>query len=93
MDAGPATCNQCASSSCNMQEFTCLGDPTCQPWGQCALACVQASLPSPGCLSGCDAMYPKAKATYDSIYACLCSSCSTECASVDPCAHAIDGGP
>jgi hypothetical protein len=94
MDAGSgAQCVQCASQQCMTQEFACVPDPTCQPWGQCAIACIQASLPSPACLAACDAMYPQAKPEYDPVYTCLCSSCSMECASANPCAHGLDGGP
>lgn len=94
MDAGPSQqCIQCSSQSCQAQEFACVQDPTCQPWGQCAIACAQATLPSPGCFAACDAMYPQAKPTYDSFYTCLCSHCSTECASANPCAQGMDGGP
>jgi len=70
-----------------------VSNQTCQPWGECANACIQASQPSPGCFAACDAKYPAAEPTYDPIYACICASCSTECASMSPCAHGMDGGP
>jgi hypothetical protein len=93
-DAGPAVqCTQCASQSCTTQELECAGDPPCQPWGMCAFACLQATLPSPDCLAKCDTMYPQAKTVYESIYVCLCSMCSTECDSANPCAYGMDGGP
>jgi hypothetical protein len=93
MDAGPAAqCGQCGLGSCQAELLGCYQNTTCAPWGMCALACFQGNT-SPGCFAACDAQYPNAKASYDAIYSCLCTSCSTQCAAADPCAAGMDGGP
>jgi hypothetical protein len=93
-DAGAgAACTQCLTGSCGNAAVPCFMDMTCSKWLQCAQACNQASPPTPTCFQACDAMYPSAKALYDPVYTCACSSCATQCVDSNPCAHGMDGGP
>ncbi len=59
----------------------------------CTLACTQASPPVTSCFQTCDTMYASASTLYTPVWDCACTSCSTECAAVDPCDHGMDGGP
>jgi hypothetical protein len=90
-------CAQCAGmqGNCQSQIGACAQDPTmkCQPWLQCAGACNQQMMPPPSCFAACDAMYASEKSLYAPIYACACSKCPNECASSNPCAYGMDGGP
>lgn len=101
LDGGPppndggmmgATCNACAVQKCGMQAFACGTNQTCMAWLGCLNTCNMAMPQDPACAFTCDTMYPSAKALYDPLYACTCTSCTTECAAGDPCSHVGDGG-
>jgi hypothetical protein len=99
-DGGPSdggmminACTACGVQSCTQVALACGQDATCMPWLTCTNACNQANPPMVSCFQACDAMYASAKAKYDPVYACACSMCATQCASGDPCAHGMDGGP
>ncbi|APR75610.1 Hypothetical protein A7982_00956 [Minicystis rosea] len=72
-DADGTPCHDAASA--------CQGDPTCGTWLQCTNTCFQHDF-TDGCFAACDAAGAGAKSLYDPLYACVCSSCSSECALV-----------
>ncbi len=85
---GGATCQSCAETSCTSALGACAADTSCLGWLQCANACS-----TPSCYQACDAMYPTASSEYAAVYSCACTNCSTECATENPCAAGMDGGP
>ncbi|WP_437712856.1 hypothetical protein WMF45_44470 [Sorangium sp. So ce448] len=81
------TCQGCFSdSTCAQAIGPCIAsDPTCSPWGKCAVACTLDAYFGK-CLDKCDALYPEAAGTYEPIYACICDTeCEAECASLPQC--------
>jgi hypothetical protein len=99
LDGGPGdggmmagNCQGCAVQKCGMQAFACGQNQTCMAWLGCINTCNMAMPQDPACAFACDTMYASAKALYDPLYTCTCTSCSTECAAGDPCSHVGDGG-
>jgi hypothetical protein len=92
-DAGSAmACQQCSTQSCGAAVGACGANMACQGWLGCVGACQQGSQ-GPQCYFSCDMQFAGAAALYNPVYACSCSSCSTACSAIDPCAHVPDAGP
>jgi hypothetical protein len=92
---GGMQCQQCAGTKCTAQVQACATDMTaggCAAWLQCTGQCLGGANPDQ-CETACDNQFPNAKAKYEAIYACSCTSCTTECAAGNPCGHVPDGGP
>ncbi len=82
--ASAMACEQCAGNACQGPIGACAGDQACQGWFNCAMGC---GFNDAACLTGCDQNNQGAATDYDAIYACACTNCATECASVDPCSR------
>lgn len=88
------TCQGCFSdSSCAQAIGPCIAsDQKCTQWGKCVLACTLDAYFGK-CLAKCDALYPEAAGTYETIYACICKTeCEAECASLPQCLGAGGAG-
>lgn len=87
MDGGPPpSCQKCAQDSCGPSVQACITDfgSGCPQWLQCIQNC-----PDDACYLACDAQHAGAKAKYEPLYACICSSCLDSCTQVDACAHVV----
>jgi hypothetical protein len=84
----PKACGQCAYQSCPISG--CGQDQACKSWRQCTLNCGNQS---PACFTACNDKFPGAASKYDPFYACMCTSCDSECgATMDPCNQGGPGG-
>jgi len=77
---GGQDCQGCAQSSCGQEAIACVSDSECQAWINCVQTCAD-----PACVAACDATHIAAEPLYSDLKACLCTSCGTECAALDPC--------
>jgi hypothetical protein len=85
MDGGPPpSCQKCAQDSCGPAVQGCITDfgSGCPQWLQCIQNCADDA-----CYLACDAAHMPAKAKYEPLYACICSSCMASCTQVDSCSH------
>jgi hypothetical protein len=73
-------CQACAQTSCLAELSNCQANAACSPWLTCIQGCQDAA-----CSDMCDQQYANAKPLYDSVYACTCASCMTECSVFDTC--------
>ncbi|MBI4951412.1 MAG: hypothetical protein HY908_05230 [Myxococcales bacterium] len=91
--ASAQSCGQCGQGNCGTEIQACLGisgcgsfNPNDPTWFGCITGCLQNDFTST-CFGACDQQYANASAGYGPIYTCMCGSCATECAPVDPCNH------
>jgi hypothetical protein len=77
---GGGDCQGCAQSSCGQEALACVTDAECGDWIDCVQNCANAA-----CVDACDAAHIAAEPLYSALKECLCTSCGTECAALDPC--------
>jgi hypothetical protein len=85
-------CLDCIENQCMGSGRACEDDATCEMWITCASQCLGSDEGTP-CFQACDAEYTSAASLIDPVYACICSSCTTGCPTLDACAHGTDAGP
>ncbi len=67
---GSPDCNACVAAKCCNEVTACQANETCKALMQCAYDCLLLEADAGGCLEGCHATYPAARALWDSFEAC-----------------------
>lgn len=73
-------CSSCGETECEDVLERCGDSPACREWLSCLKACVEGP-----CVDACDAAHVEVSRAYTGVYACLCNSCSDDCAPARAC--------